>query len=109
MPLVGAEQLPKRPLRSRRGLVALIVVLGLTVSLAGRVFAIETYSTTAIHSGFSSAKVQHRDTDAVRWAPPTPLYSLLWIAESSTKAETVQRAYFHPHYDSLYNRPPPIS
>jgi hypothetical protein len=108
VPLVGAEQLPERRLLSRRSVVALIVVLGLTVSLAGRVFSGDTYSTTAIHSGVSSAKVQHRDADAVRWAPPAPLYSLLWTAERSLNAEPVEQAYFHPHYDSLYNRPPPI-
>jgi hypothetical protein len=89
-------------------LVALIVALGLTVSLAGRVFAGTIYPGTAIHSGAASAKVQHRDTDAVRWAPPATVYSLLWTAEPFLTPEPVQQAFFHPHYDSLYNRPPPI-
>jgi hypothetical protein len=106
---VGAYRLPERRPFGRHGLVALILVLGLTVSLAERVFAGEIYSNSAVHSGACSAKVQHRDTDAVRWAPPVPAYSLLWTAERSPDAAPIDRPYFHPHYDSLYNRPPPVS
>lgn len=94
---------------SLRGFVALIAVLGLTITLAGRVFDNTFYSTTSAYSGSALQKVQHRDADALRWAPPTATYTLLWSSERSPDVEPIEQVHFHPHYDSLYNRPPPVS
>jgi hypothetical protein len=109
LPLVGAEQVAERRLFSRRGLVALCAVVALTVSLAGRVFHSVIYSTASIHSAQGYEKVQHRDTDASQWVPPTATCALLWITEPSTNFEPIGQKHFRLHYDSLYNRPPPVS
>ncbi len=99
----------ERRFSSLRGLIALIAVLGLTITLAGRVFENSLYSTTSVYSGSALQKIQHRDADASRWAPPPATYALLWTAERSPVFEPIEQIYFHPHYDSLYNRPPPLS
>ena len=107
--LVGAEQVAERRLFSRRGLVAFCAVVALTVSLAGRVCHSVDYSTTSIHSAPGYDKVQHRDTDASQWVPPTATCALLWTTERSNPVEPIGQNHFRLHYDSLYNRPPPIS
>lgn len=99
----------QRRLFSRRGALAVLAILALTVSLAGRVFGGSVYSSTSIHSGCSCVKMQHRDSDAARWAPPVATYALLWSSERSGSIEPAEQVQFHPHYDSLYNRPPPIA
>jgi hypothetical protein len=107
VPLLGADRVTERRLLSRRGLLVLIAVLGLAVSLAGRVFAGEIYSSASIHSGSTCAKVQHRDSDAARWVPPTAVYVLLWASQRSFRIGPADQIQFHLHYDCLYNRPPP--
>ena len=99
----------ERRLFGRRELVAVFAILALTVSLAGRVFHACVYPTASIHSAQGSEKVQHRDTDASQWVPPTATCALLWITESSTNFEPIGQKHFQLHYDSLYNRPPPVS
>jgi len=99
----------ERRLFSRRGFVALFAILALTVSLAGRVFHGGIYRATSVHSAQGYAKVQHRDTDASQWVPPTATCALLWITELSTNFEPIGQKHFQLHYDSLYNRPPPVS
>lgn len=98
-----------RRLSSLRGFVALIAVLGLTITLAGRLFQNSFYPATSVYSGSALQKVQHRDADASRWVPPAATYTLLWTSEGSPNIEPIEQIRFHPHYDSLYNRPPPIS
>ena len=93
---------------SRRGLLVILAVLGLTVSLATRVFGGEVHHSTSIYSASSCPKVQHRDSDASRWVPPVATYALLWTSEPSTSFHPLGQIRFHPHYDSLYNRPPPL-
>ena len=94
---------------SLRGFVALLAIVALTVTLAGRVFHADIYNTSSAHSASAYEKVQHRDVDASRWAPPEATYALLWATERSPDIEPTEQVYFHPHYDSLYNRPPPVS
>jgi hypothetical protein len=109
VPLLGADHVMERRLLSRRGLLVLVAVLGLTVSLAGRVFNGAIYNSTSIHSGSTCAKVQHRDSDAARWVPPTAVYVLLWASERADRIQPAEQIQFHPHYESLYNRPPPVA
>ena len=92
-----------------RGFVALVAILGLTITLASRVFHAEIYHASSAHPAPACEKVQHRDADASRWAPPEATYVLLWTTERSLDVDPTEQFYFHPHYDSLYNRPPPIS
>ena len=91
------------------GFVALLAILGLTITLAARVFHADIYYSPSAHSASGCEKVQHRDADASRWVPPEATYTLLWTTERSPDVEPSEQVYFHPHYDSLYNRPPPIS
>lgn len=109
MLLLGADHVTERRLLSRRGLLVLVAVIGLTVSLAGRVFNGAIYNSTSVHSGSTCAKVQHRDSDATRWVPPTTVYVLLWSSERADRIQPAEQIQFHPHYESLYNRPPPIA
>jgi hypothetical protein len=109
VPLVGAEPVTERRLFSLRGLVALIAVLGLTITLAGRVFEGSFYPGTSVYSGSAHQKVQHRDADGSRWVPPVATYVLLWTSARSPNIEPIEQIHFHPHYESLYNRPPPIN
>ena len=106
VPLVGAEPVSKRRFFNR--VVALLAILGLTITLAGRVFHVDIYHTPSAHSASGYEKVQHRDADASRWVPPEATYTLLWTTQRSAGIEPSQQVYFHPHYDSLYNRPPPL-
>ncbi len=98
----------ERRLLSRRGLVVALVVLALSTSLATRVFHAHHYTDTAAHSSSVGEKVQHRDKDAVEWAPPTAHLVVLWVAEPTISSETDDNVYVNLHYDSLYNRPPPV-
>lgn len=109
VPLVGAEPVTARRFSNMRALVALIVALGLTVTLAGRVFQDTVCSTTSVRSSATLQKVQHRDSDASRWAPPPATYVLLWGTERSSRLEPLEQAYFHLNSESLHNRPPPAS
>jgi hypothetical protein len=89
------------------GFVALLAIVGLTITLAGRVFHADVYHTPSAHSASAYEKVQHRDADASRWSPPEATYALLSTTERSPDVGPTEQVYFHPHYDFLYNRPPP--
>ena len=99
----------ERRLFSRRELVAVLAILALAVSLAGRVFNGGVYSATSIHYAHGYEKVQHRDMDSFQWVLPTATCALLCITESSANFEPIGQKHFQLHYDSLYNRPPSVS
>jgi hypothetical protein len=109
VPLVGPESVTERRLSSRHELVALVAVFGLTITLAGRVFHDGFYPAASVYSGSAIQKVQHRDADASRWVPPPAIYTLLWTSEPSPRTERAEQSYFHLDYESLHNRPPPLS
>jgi len=83
---------------SLRGFVALLAILGLTITLAGRVFHADIYHTSSAHSASAGEKVQHRDADASRWAPPEATCALLWTTERSPDIDPTEQFYFHLHY-----------
>jgi hypothetical protein len=99
----------ERRILSRRGLVIACVVFALTASLADRVFYDKLYEKAAVQSSSLRTKVQHRDQDASQCAPPVAQFSLLWTAEPSAPSEATEQFHVRLHYDSLYNRPPPLS
>jgi hypothetical protein len=109
MPLVGENQLAERPLLSWRGVLILVAAFAITLSLANRVFEGQIFNTPTAHSGLAHAKIQHRDTDAAQWVPPVATFTILWSSESSSAVEISDPLYSRPHYESLYNRPPPVS
>lgn len=108
MPLVGYNPLAERRVLSLRGAVSLLAIAAITLSLASRVFHREFFIDHALHAA-THQLVQHRDTDAAEWIPPVCSLNLLWSAEQSPTAEPVQFFYSHPQFQSLYNRPPPVS
>jgi hypothetical protein len=109
VPLVGAEEVAERRILSRRGMVIALVAFALTASLAERVFYGHLCEKAAVHSSSLSKKVQHRDKDASQCIPPVAQFSLLWTAEPSAPSEATEQFHVRLHYDSLYNRPPPLS
>ena len=109
MPLVGENQLAEKRLFSWRGIVILFAAFAITLSLANRVFEGRSFDAPTAYSGVGHAKVQHRDSDSAHWVPPTATFTILWSSESSAAVEISDPLYEHPHYESLYNRPPPVS
>jgi hypothetical protein len=100
---------PKVRLLSGSGIAVALVIFALTASLPTRVFH-DSYGTTSqVQSNSSYQKVQHRDKDDSEWAPPTSDFSILWVEEASVAPEPRNELYVRVHYESLYNRPPPIA
>lgn len=109
VPLLGAERVPKVRLLSGRGIAVALVVFALTASLATRVFH-NSYSTTSqVQSSSSYQKIQHRDKDASEWVPPAAELSILWVEEALVVPDSGEEPHVRVHYESLYNRPPPIA
>jgi hypothetical protein len=108
VPLVGAEQVAEKRFFSLRGFVVCLAILTLTISLASRGICGGFYSKTTAHSASASAKVQHRDKDASEFVPPAPTLSLLCVTEPSKAPAQTEAIYVQLHYNSLYNRPPPL-
>ena len=108
MPLGGDNPLSGRRIFSVKGVTVAVAVLAITLSLAGRVFHGQVFLTHSIHSS-AYQLVQHRDTDATEWIPPVCTFTLLWGAEHSPVVEPSDPFYPHEQFQSLYNRPPPLS
>lgn len=108
MPLGGDNPLSGRRMFSVRNATIFVVILAITFSLASRVFHGQVFSTHVVHSS-AHQLVQHRDTDAVEWVPPVCTLTLLWSTEDSLVVEPSEPFYPHEQFQSLYNRPPPIS
>ena len=98
-----------RRLLSLRGLVVVLAIAAITTSLANRFVRFSIDKTPAAHSLTSTTKIQHRDRDADERAFAAADFSMLWVAEPATTVERVQPVYVRVQYDSLYNRPPPVS
>ena len=104
---MGAERvLEVRPF-SRRGLAVALVIFALTTSLATRVFHGSIGNKAEASSSSVYQKVQHRDKDAIEWAVTVAEVCVLWVTEPSVVPENNETVHARPHYDSLYNRPPP--
>lgn len=101
--------MPKGLLISRRGFVVALVAIALTTSLATRVFHGSFGSKVEVSSTSVYQKVQHRDKDAAEWVPASTELCLLWLTEVSLCAEQDDSVHARPHYNSLYNRPPPLA
>jgi hypothetical protein len=109
VPLVGAEQVAEKRVLSLRGLVICITILALTVSLATRTVHGSIYTSPTVHSASDKAKVQHRDKDASEWVTPVLTFAPISVTEPSVVQTSTEGVFFDLHYDSLYNRPPPIT
>ena len=109
MPRVASERVVSRRLLSWRGLVISLSVVALALSLATRVIHISFDLNPTAHSDSARTKVQHRDADNCEWTSPVADVSVLWVTEFSIDSEPAEEVHFRLHYDSLYNRPPPVA
>lgn len=101
--------MPEKGLLSRRGLVACLAIVALTVSLANRVVRGSFDDRPTAHSASYGGKIQHRDKDALEWFPPVPSFAVLSVTGFFVAGAATEKAIVCPPYVSLYNRPPPIS
>jgi len=90
-------------------LVVVLAIAAITASLANRFVRLSIDQAPAAHSLTSKAKIQHRDRDADERAFAAADFSLLWLAEPATTVEHIQPVHVRVEYDSLHNRPPPVS
>ena len=93
-----------------RCLVALLGILVLTVSLAGRTFNTNLHRQAAVTSKSEKERVQHRDKNGSQWAPALKRVERFYVAVCSEVVEPEQEPLLSAHVDDcLYNRPPPLS
>src|SRR5262249_4523780 len=108
LPPVLTEKPPKRRLLSLRGLLACLVIVCLTVTLANRTVHISASDKATIRS-VSAAKIQHRDKDSLEWVCLLVAVPMLWVPEATFTPQPSDRELLDLHYESLHNRPPPLS
>jgi hypothetical protein len=108
---LGSQRRPAKWERSSlRCLVALLGILILTVSLAGRTFDLKVHNQTSVVSQPQKAKIQHRDKSGSQWAPALDRLEPFYVAVCSDEVEPEQEPLLSPHVDDcLYNRPPPLA
>jgi hypothetical protein len=93
-----------------RCLVALLGILVLTVSLAGRTFNTNLHRQAAVTSESEKERVQHRDRGGLQWTPALKRVERFYVAVCSQVVEPEQEPLLSAHVDDcLYNRPPPLS
>lgn len=108
--LVPQNRPAKRGMSSLRCLVALLAILTLTVSLAGRTFDTNLQTHASICSQAEKAKIQHRDKCGSQWTPVLDRIEHFYVAVCSQAVEPAQEPLLSSHVDDcLYNRPPPLS
>ncbi|HYM79136.1 MAG TPA: hypothetical protein VE377_24390 [Candidatus Dormibacteraeota bacterium] len=94
--------------RCWHALIVILAICGLTVSLATRTFRLEISQKVSVASDSVQPMRQHLDRDAVQWAPPTPVFSILQApAFYPQVAPAAPRLRSVPIDKSLSNRPPP--
>lgn len=99
----------KARLLSGHGIAIALVAFALTASLATRVFHGSHSAVHQVQSSSSYQKIQHRDKDASEWVPPTAELCLLWVEQASVAPHHDDEPQVDVHYESLYNRPPPVA
>src|SRR5215470_8592923 len=106
----GSSHTPRGTRPFLRCLVALVGILVLTVSLAGRTFDTHFTTRTTISSESEKAKIQHRDKSSSQWTPVPDVAEAFYVAVCCDAVEPEQEPLLSPHVDDcLYNRPPPLS
>ena len=89
--------------------VIYVAIAGLVITLAGRFPSLSAPQTVSVQSAALSAKIQHRDKDALSWAAPVPRFLLLWsplpILTITWRNDLVPVSYIEC---ALYDRPPPL-
>ena len=95
---------------SVRAIVVYVAMLALVTSLASRTVHLPNSDLTSFQSNAPSAKIQHRNTNAVRWIPVIPAVVLAWsptpIQEIAVQDEPLRSIFVNA---GLNTRPPPQS
>ena len=93
-----------------RTLIAILGIVVLTTTLASRTADVTVHRLTCATSPTQKAKIQHRNDDGARWAPPALSAEPFYLAVSPRRVEVQQAPLLPTHVDaSLYDRPPPRS
>jgi hypothetical protein len=108
LPPVLMEKTPERRVLRLCGLLACLVIVCLTVTLANRTVHISASDKVTV-SSVSAAKIQHRDKDSLEWVCVLVALAMLSVPEASFAHHPSDRELLDLQYESLHNRPPPIS
>ena len=91
-----------------RVFITVVAICGLSVSLATRTFRLKIRYGVSVASADAHAMRQHMVRDAVRWAPPVPLFTAFevptfypFVAPAGPPLASVL------FEEKLYDRPPP--
>jgi hypothetical protein len=83
-------------------------MLALVVTLAARTVHLPKSDAPSFQSNVQSAKIQHRNTDAVRWAPVIPPVLFAWSAATLHEVVAQDEPLRSIFVDAgLNTRPPP--
>jgi hypothetical protein len=104
MPIFGELATGKRRSFPWRSWLVCLAILALDVHLANR-FHLPLCGAATVQA--NSAKVQHIDRDAYRWAPPVVTLSVPLLPAPAPPVVADERGYLSPHVHCLYDRPPP--
>ena len=105
MPIFGQLATAKRRPFPWRSWLVCLAILALDVHLASR-FNLPLPGTATVQT--NSAKVQHMDQDAYRWAPPVVSLSAFLAPAPLPPVVADERGFTSPHVHCLYDRPPPV-
>ena len=93
-----------------RVIVVCGVMLSLTVTLAARTVHLPQGNATSVQSDAQNSKIQHRNTDAVRWTTAIPAFVHHWSATPCHEVVVHDEPLRSIVVDAgLYTRPPPRS
>jgi len=95
---------------SVRAIVVGMAMLALVTSLASRTVHLPQSDVTSLQSNVPSAKIQHRNTNAMRWIPVVPAVLLAWsptpVEQIAVQDEPLRSIFVDA---GLNTRPPPQS
>jgi hypothetical protein len=91
-----------------QGLLILLTIVGLSVSLATRVWHVVPVHGVSVQASVSQGMRQHMDRDAAHWVSPVSRFAFLHVTTFYPKFAPAGPPLPAALFDkSLYNRPPP--
>ena len=101
----------KRPVLLRwRCVVVVAAIVVLSATLASRTVDVTFHRQPTLTAQAQEPKIQHRDKDGARWAPPVVTVEPFYLAVSPRPVESSDDPMLPVRVDDVrYNRPPPRS
>jgi hypothetical protein len=91
-----------------RCLLAIVAILVLTATLASRTAQVTIHRQTTVSADTQKPKIQHRDNDGSKWAPPAVISEPFYLEVFPAPIQRNDDPLLPVHVDkSSYNRPPP--